>query len=66
MLLYAGSDRCVSPAGSRVFAAAAPPGVLQATEFPALFHEIFHAPQPHRAEVFERLRHALVRLGRAA
>jgi alpha-beta hydrolase superfamily lysophospholipase len=45
LLLYAGSDRCVSPAGSAAFAAAAPPGVVTAREFPALFHEIFNEPE---------------------
>jgi len=38
LLLYAGSDRCVVPAGSAAFAAAAPPAVVTARDFPALFH----------------------------
>jgi alpha-beta hydrolase superfamily lysophospholipase len=45
LLLYAGSDRCVRPAGSAAFAAAAPAGVVVAREFPALFHEIFNEPE---------------------
>jgi alpha-beta hydrolase superfamily lysophospholipase len=50
LLLYAGSDRCVAPAGSLVFAAAAPPGVLATQAFQPLFHEIFN--EPEQAEVF--------------
>jgi len=49
LLLWAGADRCVAPAGSAVFAAAAPADVLTAQRFPALFHEIFN--EPERAEV---------------
>lgn len=44
-LLYAGGDRCVRPAGSAAFAAAAPPGVVQVRAFPALFHEILNEPE---------------------
>ena len=53
LLLYAGSDRCVTPAGSAAFAAAASPGIVHAHEFAALFHEIFN--EPERAEVFAKL-----------
>lgn len=42
LLLYAGDDRLVKPAGSRAFAAAAPPGVVSATCFETLYHEIFN------------------------
>ena len=52
LLLYAGSDRCVAPAGSVAFAAAAPPSVT-VREFPMLFHEIFN--EPERDEVFAAL-----------
>jgi alpha-beta hydrolase superfamily lysophospholipase len=45
LLLWAGADRCVAPAGSAAFAAAAPPGVLQHQAFPALYHEIFNEPE---------------------
>ena len=45
LLLYAGSDRCVVPAGSAAFAAAAPAGVVTARAFAALFHEIFNEPE---------------------
>ena len=50
LLMFAGSDRCVTPAGSRAFAAAAPAGVLTTREFAPLFHEIFN--EPEQAEVF--------------
>jgi alpha-beta hydrolase superfamily lysophospholipase len=40
LLLYAGSDRLVVPAGSAAFAAAAPAAVVT-----ALFHEIFNEPE---------------------
>ena len=53
LLLYAGSDRCVAPAGSAAFAAAAPKDVVTVREFPALFHEIFN--EPERAEVLSVL-----------
>ena len=45
LLLYAGDDRLVKPAGSRVFGqAAAPSGKVQAQCFDALYHEIFNEP----------------------
>lgn len=50
LLLWAGADRCVAPAGSAAFAASAPPGVVRSREFPALFHEIFN--EPEKEEVF--------------
>lgn len=50
LLLYAGADRCVAPAGSAGFAAAAPQAVVAAHEFRTLYHEIFN--EPERAEVF--------------
>jgi alpha-beta hydrolase superfamily lysophospholipase len=45
LLLWAGSDRCVAPAGSAAFAAAAPPGVVRSQCFAPLFHEIFNEPE---------------------
>ena len=45
LLLYAGADRLVDPAGSRAFAAAAPQEVVTAQCFDALYHEIFNEPQ---------------------
>lgn len=53
LLLWAGSDRCVAPAGSAAFAAAAPPGVVQAQAFAPLFHEIFN--EPEKEDVFAAL-----------
>ena len=53
LLLFAGSDRCVAPAGSKAFAAAAPASVLTAREFAPLFHEIFN--EPEQADVFAAL-----------
>jgi alpha-beta hydrolase superfamily lysophospholipase len=50
LLLYAGSDRCVVPAGSRALAAAAPKAMLTVQEFKPLYHEIFN--EPEQAEVF--------------
>lgn len=53
LLLYAGSDRCVAPAGSAAFALAAPKAVVAVREFKPLFHEIFN--EPEQAEVFAAL-----------
>ena len=50
LLLYAGSDRCVAPAGSVAFAAAAPARVVTARVFAPLFHEVFN--EPEQAEAF--------------
>jgi alpha-beta hydrolase superfamily lysophospholipase len=44
LLLYAGADRCVAPAGSAAFAATAPGAFVTAREFPAAYHEIFNEP----------------------
>jgi alpha-beta hydrolase superfamily lysophospholipase len=61
LLLYAGSDRCVAPAGSAALAATAPRAVLTAREFAPLFHEIFN--EPERREVFAVLGEWLGRAG---
>jgi alpha-beta hydrolase superfamily lysophospholipase len=45
LLMWAGADRCVSPAGSAAFAAAAPRGIVSVREWPGLFHEIFNEPE---------------------
>lgn len=42
LLLYAGADKLVNPAGSRAFAAAAPKQVVSARCFDTLYHEIFN------------------------
>ena len=44
-LMWAGADRCVAPAGSAAFAAAAPRDVVTVREWPGLFHEIFNEPE---------------------
>lgn len=58
LLLWAGADRCVSPAGSREFAAAVPREVLTGQELPGLFHEVFNEPEGLRviAQVTQWLR----------
>ena len=53
LLLYAGADRCVVPAGSTDFGSATPRGIVSARTFPALFHELFN--EPERAEVLSVL-----------
>jgi alpha-beta hydrolase superfamily lysophospholipase len=45
LLLSAGSDPCVAPAGSVRFAAGAPKQIVEAHAFDALFHEIFNEPE---------------------
>jgi alpha-beta hydrolase superfamily lysophospholipase len=54
LLLYAGDDRLVDPAGSRAFSQAAPKDVVRAHCFPELYHEVFNelGAQP----VFDALR----------
>lgn len=42
LLLYAGADQLVDPAGSRAFAAAAPASAVTTHPFEALYHEIFN------------------------
>lgn len=54
LLMYAGADRVVDPAGSRAFATAAPPHLLTERCFPDLYHEIFNAADPE--PVFQALR----------
>lgn len=44
LLMYAGDDRLVDPAGSRAFAAAAPPQVVTSHCFEGAYHEIFNEP----------------------
>ena len=53
LLLWAGADRLVRPAGSAAFAAAAPPGVVESECFDALYHELFN--EADAAPVFARL-----------
>ena len=56
LLLYAGADRLVNPAGSRAFAAAAPAQVLSSQCFESLYHEIFNESEPGRTQVLAALR----------
>lgn len=44
LLMWAGADRCVAPAGSAAFAAAAPPAWVAHTCYPQMAHEIFNDP----------------------
>jgi alpha-beta hydrolase superfamily lysophospholipase len=54
LLLYAGNDKLVDPAGSRAFAAAAPKQVVSAHCFERLYHEIFN--ETDSEPVFARLK----------
>jgi len=60
LLLYAGADRCVPPAGSAAFAAAAPKDVVTARVYPQLFHEIMN--EPEQAEVLSAFAEGLATL----
>jgi alpha-beta hydrolase superfamily lysophospholipase len=53
LLMWAGADRCVAPAGSAAFAAAAPQSALTAQPWPGLAHEIFN--EPEQAQVLQHL-----------
>ena len=70
LLLYAGQDRAVAPAGSAAFARAAPAEWVTAHPFPLHYHELFN--DLDSAEVFQALHDWLtahfapVALGRAA
>jgi len=55
LLLYAGSDRIVNPAGSRRFAQTAPAAVVQAHGFEPLYHEIFNESEELAEPVLEQL-----------
>lgn len=53
LLMYAGADKLVNPAGSRAFAAVAPKLVVSPRCFEMLYHEIFNElkPEPVFAEL---------------
>lgn len=53
LLLYAGADTILPPAGSTRFAQAAPPAVVQSKVYPRMAHEIFL--EPDKALVFNDL-----------
>jgi alpha-beta hydrolase superfamily lysophospholipase len=54
LLMYAGGDRLVDPAGSRAFADSAPAAVVSTVCFDQHYHEIFN--EPESAPVFDALR----------
>lgn len=56
LLMYAGADKLVNPAGSRVFAQAAPKDVVTSHCFAALYHEILNERMADRELVFEQLK----------
>lgn len=62
LLLYAGADALVSPAGSRAFAASAPSKWVQSRCFEEMYHEILNDPEKKR--VFESMQDWLERLAR--
>lgn len=55
LLMWGEDDRIVDPAGSRAFAAAAPPGVVTARGFAGLYHEIFNEAPALAAPVYALL-----------
>lgn len=59
LLLYAGADALVNPAGSRAFATAAPASVVRAQCFDAMYHEIFN--DLDRSQVFDAMHAWLAR-----
>jgi len=61
LLMWAGSDKLVNPAGSRAFAAAAAKAVVQSHCFEPLFHELFNESPELAEPVFDLLREWLVR-----
>lgn len=54
LLMFAGEDKLVSPAGSRAFAEAAPPDVVTTHCFDRYYHEIFN--EPGNEAVFGKLK----------
>lgn len=54
LLMYAGQDHLVNPAGSRAFASVAP-GCVEARCFEAAYHEIFNEPEAQREAVLAHL-----------
>lgn len=61
LLLVAGDDHLVDPAGAREFAAAAPPQLVTLHWYDGLYHEIFNEREPDRARVLGDLRDWIVR-----
>ena len=59
LLLWAGADRLVNPAGSAAFAAAAPAALVRSQCFDGLYHELFNETPERVAGVWDSLRHGL-------
>ncbi|AOS81645.1 MULTISPECIES: alpha/beta hydrolase [Hydrogenophaga] len=59
LLMFAGDDRLVNPAGSAAFASAAPAPMVVSRRFDGLYHEIFN--ERDNAAVFDTLRQWLDR-----
>jgi len=60
LLLWAGADRLVRPAGSAAFAAAAPAALVQSQCVDGAFHEIFNETLEWAAPVFAQMQRWLV------
>lgn len=56
LLLFAGDDKLVNPAGSRAFSRAAPTDVVTTHCFETLYHEIFNEAEPDREQVLAHLK----------
>ena len=63
LLIWAGADRLVNPAGSRAFAVAAPRSCVQSHCFEPLYHELFNESPELAEPVLERLQHWLAAHG---
>ena len=59
LLLWAGADRLVNPAGSAAFADAAPAAVVRSQCFAGLYHELFNETPERAAAVWESLHQGL-------
>ena len=57
LLLYSGTDRCVSPLGSRQLAANLPAALIHAKEYEQMSHEIFN--EPDRTDVLRAMQNWL-------
>jgi alpha-beta hydrolase superfamily lysophospholipase len=55
LLLVAGDDRLVDPAGAHAFAAAMPAGLCTVRDLPGHYHEVFHEREPERGRVLDAL-----------
>ena len=55
LLVYAGADELVNPAGSRRFATAAPKEFLTTYEIAGAYHEILNEAEPWRTQTYEHL-----------